>query len=61
MRARTSGRSKEALPPFPHEVELPAAFGDWYDIAAVHLGAAERRDSSWRRLVAGLSAALTVL
>ncbi|WP_166844465.1 hypothetical protein [Isoptericola sp. BMS4] len=38
----------------PDDVPLPATFGDWHDLAAVNLGIAERRDSSVRRMFAGL-------
>jgi len=47
-------RTRTPLPPAPDEVPLPATFGDWYDLAAVHLGVAERRDSGASRLFAGL-------
>ncbi|GAB2494283.1 hypothetical protein [Nocardiopsis aegyptia] len=59
--AARPGRREAELPPFPQDVALPATFGAWYDIAAAHLGVAERRDSSWRRLPAGLSAMLLVM
>jgi len=47
-------RGREPLPPFPREVPLPATFGDWYDVAAANLGAAQRRDGGGRRMLAGL-------
>ncbi|MGF0114920.1 hypothetical protein ACQFYA_01165 [Promicromonospora sp. Marseille-Q5078] len=47
-------RGRVALPPSPHEVPLPATFGEWYDLAAANLGVAQRRDGGGRRMLAGL-------
>ncbi|WP_159793271.1 hypothetical protein [Puerhibacterium puerhi] len=54
VRTAAPRRGRAPLPLFPHEVPLPATFGDWYHLAAGSLGLAERRDSGVLRLLAGL-------
>ncbi|MCA5891735.1 hypothetical protein LEP48_14610 [Isoptericola sp. NEAU-Y5] len=54
-------RGRAPLPPSPRDVPLPATFGDWYDLAAAHLGTAQRRDGGGRRMLAGLLLLLGLL
>ncbi|MEN5074117.1 hypothetical protein ABE437_09900 [Isoptericola cucumis] len=51
---RRRARGRTPLPPAPRDVPLTATFGDWYDLAASNLGAAQRRDSGGKRMLAGL-------